>query len=102
MNKLEFLKQADGQFTLTGVLDKKTITSLWTKRKLLKPMNQNLNIDLSGVTHSDSAGLALLICLKKEAIKAKTQISFSNIPEQMQQLIALSALEDILTARQGL
>ncbi|MFT5450868.1 MAG: phospholipid transport system transporter-binding protein [Enterobacterales bacterium] len=102
MNKVELAKQADGQFALTGILSKKTAASLWNKRSQFTPMANNITIDLAGITKSDSAGLALLICLKKEALKAKTEMFFTNIPEQLQQLIALSHLEDILTTRQAL
>jgi phospholipid transport system transporter-binding protein len=102
MNKIEIIKQADGQFALTGILNKETVTSLWTKRNQLTPLDQSILIDLAGITKSDSAGLALLICLKKEALKEKKEIIFTNIPEQLQQLIALSHLEDILTTKQGL
>ncbi|MFT5521543.1 MAG: phospholipid transport system transporter-binding protein [Enterobacterales bacterium] len=102
MSKVELLKQADGQFALTGILSKKTASSLWTKRSQFTPLDHNITIDLVGITKSDSAGLALLICLKKEALKAKAEMFFTNIPEQLQQLITLSHLEDILTTRQRL
>ena len=102
MNKIELVKQAEGQFTLAGILSKKTATSLWAKRSQFAAKANNITIDLAAITKSDSAGLALLICLKKEALKTKTEMFFTNIPEQLQQLIALSHLEDILTTRQGL
>ena len=102
MNNVELVKQTDGQFSLTGILSKKTASSLWVRRSQFKTMDHNITIDLSGVTNSDSAGLALLICLKKEALKENIEMFFTNIPEQLQQLIALSHLEDILTTRQRL
>jgi phospholipid transport system transporter-binding protein len=102
MSNVELSKQSDGQFSLTGTLSKKTASSLWAKRSQFTPLGHNITIDLGAITKSDSAGLALLICLKKEALKTKTEMFFTNIPEQLQQLIALSHLEDILTTRQGL
>jgi len=96
MIKAEFIQHSVGQYALTGVIGKKTVASLWRQRHILKPNNKKIVIDLVNIQHSDSAGLALLTCLLKEAVDSNHGLSFTNIPHQVQQLIELSHLEDIL------
>ena len=98
MSSFELTKQLNGQFILSGIINKNTATRIWAKRKQLQPKDGSITIDLKDITESDSAGLALLICLKKQAHDSKSLLSFTNIPEQLQQLIDLSHLEDILKA----
>ena len=50
-------------------------------------------IDLARVTHTDSAGLALLI----EWIKQKTALTFQNVPTQLLNLAILSGVEEMLS-----
>ena len=102
MNSYELKKISAGNFLLSGVINKKTVSELWKNRQVLQANNDAISIDLTNITHSDSAGLALLICLQKEAVQSKIQITFVQIPDQLQQLIKLSHLQDILNARQGI
>ncbi len=95
MNEVELVKSSEGQFLLSGILDQNTVPEVWQQRAQLKS-DKNLVIDLVGITHSDSAGLAFLTCLKSDAIKSQQSLSFTNIPHQLQQLIELSRLEDVL------
>jgi phospholipid transport system transporter-binding protein len=51
-------------------------------------------IDLSEVTHTDSAGLALLI----EWLKFDKLINFDNIPIQLLSIAAVSGLQDLINS----
>jgi phospholipid transport system transporter-binding protein len=53
-------------------------------------------IDLTGVTASDSSGLALLIEWLSEAKAASRALRYENIPSQLQQLARLSEVEELL------
>lgn len=53
-------------------------------------------IDLSAVSGSDSAGLALLIEWLSVAKEAQRALRYENIPEQMQELARLCEVEDLL------
>jgi phospholipid transport system transporter-binding protein len=55
-----------------------------------------LDIDLTGVTHADSAGLALLVEWLKRAQAAQRTLRFINIPAQVQTLIRINGLQDAL------
>jgi len=50
-------------------------------------------LDLSEVSRTDSAGLALLI----EWLKQSATITFRNIPEQMQSLAIVSGVQELLS-----
>jgi phospholipid transport system transporter-binding protein len=54
-------------------------------------------IDLSTVSGSDSAGLALLIEWLSVAKQAKRGLRYENIPEQLQELARLCEVEPLLT-----
>ena len=101
MSEIELIKSAEGQFLLSGILDQKTVPKVWLQRAKLRS-DKNLVIDLTGITHSDSAGLAFLTCIQNDAIKSQQSLSFINIPHQLQQLIELSRLEDVLNTEQRL
>ena len=96
MTDIEIKQSSSGHFIFAGVLDQKTVPKIWLQRNILKAENDNIVIDLAEVSHSDSAGLAFLTCLQSEAITAKQQLSFINIPQQLKQLIELGRLDDIL------
>jgi phospholipid transport system transporter-binding protein len=53
-------------------------------------------IDLSGVTASDSAGLALLIEWLSIAHTQQRALRYENLPSQLNQLAALSEVEELL------
>jgi phospholipid transport system transporter-binding protein len=55
-------------------------------------------IDLSGVSDSDSAGLALLIEWLSIAKAGNRSLRYENIPAQLHQLARLSDVDDLLTA----
>ena len=96
MAKFKIIQSSAGRFSLTGILDQKTVPKLWQKRNKLIAEDDNLILDLAGITHSDSAGLAFLTCLQSEVMESQQQLTFINIPNQLQQLIKLSRLEDVL------
>jgi phospholipid transport system transporter-binding protein len=56
----------------------------------------DLRIDLSAVTRSDSAGLALLIRWMREAKAIKKSLVFEQMPAQMLAMAEASGLDTIL------
>lgn len=55
-------------------------------------------IDLSGVTGSDSSGLALLIEWLSIAKQAGRKLRYENMSAQLHQLAGLSEVDDLLSA----
>ncbi len=56
----------------------------------------DLDIDLAEVSHSDSAGLALLIHWIRFAKQTNKKIVFHNIPAQMMAIADVSGLNELL------
>lgn len=55
-----------------------------------------LEIDLSGVEHADSAGIALLIEWLRRARKADREVHYRHMPRQMAEIARISDLERFL------
>ena len=53
-------------------------------------------IDLGGVTHSNSAGLALMIEWLAEAQRNKQTVRFQNIPDSLRQISAVCQVDSLI------
>lgn len=94
--KLEAL--SDGNFLVSGVLDATTVTALLKRSGTLFANSSALQVDLSGVTESDSSGLALLLEWLRLARQKRQQIAFVNMPHQIEALARISEVEDLFHA----
>ena len=88
--------QGEGRFLLAGELSFATAAQALARGSELFGKAPQLVLDLSSVTHTDSAGLALLVEWLRMARHRKQTITFRNIPEQMMAIARVSSLEDIL------
>ena len=64
--------------------------------KMFLPSNQDIEVDLSAIGRCDSASLALLTALLREAKTKKLNMRFTHIPKQMLQIGRVSGLDNIL------
>jgi phospholipid transport system transporter-binding protein len=90
---LNIIDQGAGNFIIDGdltfsTIDKKTVKSF----DFLKTA-KHITIDLSRVTSTDSAGLALMIEWIKYTRDHKIQLHFKNIPKQLLNLARLSGFD---------
>ncbi len=60
----------------------------------LFPLAHEVELDLSNVDELDSAGLQLLILIKRESLKGSTQLLLSNPSVAVIEAIRLSGLDD--------
>jgi len=65
-------------------------------RDRMRDAHGTLEIDLSAVTHSDSAGLALLVEWLRQARRGNLALRFSHVPQQMRDIAHVTSLEHIL------
>ncbi len=86
----------DGRARLVGALEFRTVTALLAPGTAAIEQGRASAIDLSGVTSSDSAGLALLIEWLSVARAAGRALRFENIPLQLHQLGALSEVDELI------
>lgn len=53
-------------------------------------------VDLSGITHADSAGLSWLLNLKRDAKHHKVNVNLKSVPQRLIQLASLSSVDKLL------
>ena len=87
---------AEGGFLLSGALTFDTIPSVWRTSSALLGEGDDITFDLQGISHTDSAGLALLVEWMRTARGQGKHIAFKNIPPQMLAIATVSGLEHIL------
>jgi phospholipid transport system transporter-binding protein len=83
---------------VVGSLDFSTVAHLLPIGDAAIAAGHAATIDLSGVTDSDSSGLALLVEWLSVAKSAQRTLRYENIPSQLIQLARLSDVEELLTA----
>ena len=76
-----------------------SVVGLWRDARTLFADEARVEVDLDEVTHTDSAGLALLVEWLREAKGRQATVSFHNLPEQMLAIARTSNLEQILGGR---
>ena len=94
-SELQWQQQASA-LRLTGKLDHETLLPLWNQRNNV--MQGISEMDLSGLSRVDSAGLALLVHLQDIVRRQGTQLTFSGISDKLQSLIALYNLQHIIVS----
>lgn len=95
-------KNAD-QIAISGELNMQTVPEVASRMAALVAeagtTHHNLQLDLSAISRSDSAGVALLVDVLQLAKKANLEVEFYNLPEQMRAIAGISGLLDILPIR---
>ncbi len=82
--------EVTGQVTFQSVPQFLSYTDKWLRGDAGK-----VTIDMHGVTLADSAGLALLIEWLQLARSTQREIVFTNMPDQMRDLIRVNGLTQI-------
>jgi phospholipid transport system transporter-binding protein len=85
-----------GRFRVSGVLDASTAREVLEQSEARFEQFKDLDIDLGGVSESDSAGLALLIEWLRLARQWQKVIRFANVPAQIEALARISEVEDLI------
>ncbi|MDX1698254.1 MAG: STAS domain-containing protein [Thiohalobacterales bacterium] len=92
---------SDDCWRLSGDLDFATVPALLGHRGAEMRAGSNIRVDLSAVTRTDSAGLALMVEWLREAERTGLVMTFENVPEQLQSIARVSGLEEILFVSNG-
>ena len=89
---------SNGEYAIEGVLNNQTVPLISQQFVKLIPAveGKNITVDLALVSHSDSAGVALLVEVMQLAKSSDLTLLFSNLPKQMKDIAELSGLLDIL------
>lgn len=93
--KLE--QQAEGRYRVSGELSFATVTELLLQSRSLLAGESSVEVDLSGVTHADSAGLSLLIEWLRQAKLQGKQLHYLALPAQLGALASISEVDGLLS-----
>ena len=87
-----------GRIALRGSLTFASVDSLSdeARRVLSAQQDGRVEVDLQGVDHVDSAGLALLITWLSAARAASVALSFRGVPERLRAIARISEVEGLL------
>ena len=61
------------------------------------PMNDALKVDFSAVTNTDTSAISLMMEWQRRAIAANHKITFVNLPEGLESLVALYSVADFIS-----
>ena len=86
------------QFAVSGSLSFDTVDALLQQSKSSFADKQSVDLDLSAVTHVDSAGLALLLEWLRYGKQQSKVVRYQNLPTQLRSLAAISEVESLLVA----
>ncbi|MCV6638237.1 STAS domain-containing protein [Candidatus Albibeggiatoa sp. nov. NOAA] len=88
----QWIVQDQNTWQLSGELDVNSVTTLLKSFSQQTPKPQT--VDLSAVTRTDSAGLALLLELKR--LTKQSTLDLQNMPQQMSQLAEVNGVAELL------
>ncbi len=88
---------APGEFALEGELNFDSVARLLPEcTRVLAAAPEGAVVDLSGVTRSDSSGVALVVeCLRGATARGR-ELHFRAIPAQMQAIIRVADLDELI------
>jgi phospholipid transport system transporter-binding protein len=90
-------QQSDGRMLLTGELSFTTVLTLLQQGlNYLKSHQQDCIFDLSAVSYSNSAGLALLMAWFRAAQQQQKRLTFVALPQQLMAMVKVTDLQEIL------
>lgn len=82
-SELTLESDGDGRYRLVGTMDFTTVPGMADRLKKLLADNREIQVDLTGVRHSNSAGLGLLLEWLRQARLAGGRLGFENIPDNL-------------------
>lgn len=97
----QILRQDTRSYGVQGAMTFDSVTDLWRQSADMFSSDGVLQIDLAAVTHTDSAGLALLVEWLREASRRGARLEFLNMPEQMLSLASAANVEPLLMGERG-
>jgi len=85
-----------GDYQLSGCLDFASVPGLLRQGNDWLGDGIRVQLDLSGVTHCNSAALGLLLEWRRQAAARKTSLHLRNIPPSLLEIARVSELESLL------
>lgn len=96
MSKASIQVGKNGRLEIHGELSFNSVPLIWKQCCERLSEHNELDIDLSQVERSDSAGLALLVECLRQAHRSGKTLRFFNIPAQLLAIARVSSLDKVL------
>ena len=96
MSEFTLENHGEGRFALTGEMTFDTAEKILDASESLFDEHSQLEVDLSGVTASDSAGLALLLEWVTWANHSVREIRFTGMPQRILAIARTTEVEPLL------
>jgi phospholipid transport system transporter-binding protein len=96
VSDFEIKDLGEGRFAVTGDMSFETADRILRASERPFAGHTSVQVDLSGVGKADSAGLALLLEWKSQALQRDAAISYSDIPDSMVAIARTSEISDLL------
>lgn len=97
MSKFELNDLGEGHFALSGEMTFETAERILLASEEPFEQHTRIEVDLSGVTRADSAGLALLLEWITWANHTVREIRFLSMPERILAIARTTEVEQLLT-----
>ena len=86
----------EGRFAVKGEMSFSTANTILRASEGLFAQHDSLQIDLSGVERTDSAGLALLLEWKSQALGRNADIRFDGVPDNLLAIARTTEAVDLI------
>jgi len=97
MSDYELEDLGEGRFRLSGNMGFQTAGRILRESEAMFEEHTRIEVDLGGIEHTDSAGLALLLEWITWANHTVREIRFLNTPEKINAIARTTEVEDLLT-----
>ena len=97
MSGYELIDQGEGRFALNGSMTFSTAGEILKDSERPFEDHTQIEVDLSGVTRTDSAGLALLLEWITWANHTVREIRFVGVPDKIDAIARVTEVEGLLT-----
>ncbi|KFZ31208.1 hypothetical protein IDSA_00265 [Pseudidiomarina salinarum] len=87
---------SDDALVLSGVLNRDTVPGLWASRADWLSADDALVVDLSGLDHVDSAGVAMLLQTKRQLMQKDRKLELKSPSEQLRAIADVSGATELL------
>lgn len=96
MSDFVFEDRGEGRFAVKGELSFDTANTILQTSESQFAQYSDLEVDLSGVERTDSAGLALLLEWKAQAVGRSANIRFVGIPDNLLAIAETTEVVDLI------
>lgn len=96
MSEVTVSEVSDERCVVSGALDFQTTPAALSAVSTLIQNNSSLTVSMQGVTHSNSAGLAMIIECLAIARREGHSVTFDHIPDSLRQLAGVCQVDGLI------